>query len=100
MYQFTVRNLKASTSTSFLAQSVGGVLLERFAGYPQLEIWARGLAGCWSRHLYRFVGAQYRCVRIDEFTENESNAKNTAIIATPPRSDDRLYFVETRIPTS
>jgi hypothetical protein len=100
MYQFTVRNLKTGASTTFVAQSAGGVLLERFAGYPQLEIWVRTGAGSWSRHLYRFVGAQYRCVRIDDFTENDSSAKNAAIIATLPGSDERLYFVETRIPTS
>jgi hypothetical protein len=97
-YQFTVRNIKTDASISFAAQGVGAAVLERFAGYPQFEIWARRVEGAWSRHLYRLVGVHYRCVRIDDFTESASNAKNTLITTTLPGSDDRLYFVETRIP--
>jgi hypothetical protein len=97
-YRFIIRNLKTDALTSFTAPSTQGAVLDRFGGYPQLELWTRRDAGLWSRHLYRFVRGQYRCVRIDDFTEVVSNARNSSIITTVPGLEERLYFVETRMP--
>lgn len=98
-YRFTIRNISTGVVTSFIAPSAQGAVLERFGGYLQFELWTRGAAGSWSRHLYRFARGQYRCVRIDDFTENAAENKENAITATVPgRPDETLYFVETRTP--
>lgn len=97
MLTFTVRK-NTGWKTAFDDQSIGARLLEFYDGYPQLEVWGRGGGGSYSRCLHRFVRGRYRCVRIDEFTEFEESARNKSITTTLPRADERLYFVETRIP--
>jgi hypothetical protein len=98
MLAFTVRNQKTGRTTTFYDQSVGTRLLSTLRGHPQLEIWGRGGGGSWSRSLIRFVRSEHRCVRIDEFTSVRDRATKPSITATLPRSDETLYFVETRIP--
>ena len=98
MLTFTVRKQKTGWTTSFDDQSVGARLLEFYHGYPQLEVWGRGGGGSYSRCLHRFVRGEYRCVRIDEFTEFEESARERSITTTLPHGGERLYFVETRIP--
>lgn len=99
IYTFTVSHLPSGRRRTFDDQSVGVRLLRPlFDGRPQLEIWGRGGGGSWSRCLTRFVRGEYRCVRIDDFTELETEAKNRSVTATLPGSEGVLYFVETRIP--
>jgi hypothetical protein len=98
MLTFTVSKQKTGWASSFDDQSVGTRLLKFYHGYPQLEIWGRGGGGSYSRCLHRFVRGEYRCVRIDEFTEFEESARNKSITTTLPGGNERLYFVETRIP--
>jgi len=100
-YRFTVRNVSTGVVTTFLAPSAQGSVLERFGGYVQFELWTRGAAGSWARHLYRFAGGQYRCVRTDEFTETSPQNKENAVAATVPgRGEEPVYFVETHAPQS
>jgi hypothetical protein len=101
MLAFTVRNRKTGWEATFYNVSVGVRLLPPFRGRPQLEIWERGGGGLWSRCLIRFVHGEYRWVRADEFSEWTSADRPTKswITATLPRSDDILYFMETRIPS-
>jgi hypothetical protein len=98
MLAFTVRDQKSRWTTTFYDQSVGTRLLSPFASHPQLEIWARGGGGSWSRCLIRFVRGEYRCVRIDKFSSSRDRATKPSITTTLPLSGDTLYFVETRIP--
>jgi hypothetical protein len=97
-YRFSIRNVSTGVVTTFLAPSAQGSLLERFGGQLQFELWTRGGAGSWSRHLYRFAGAQYRCVRIDEFTETSPANKENGFAAKVPGRLEEVYFVETHAP--
>src|SRR5688572_29926399 len=97
-YRFTIRNISTGAITTFLAPSARGAVLERFGGSLQFELWTRGAAGSWSRHLYRFVRGQYRSVRIDDFTETASDSRDETVTAAVPGLDDPVYFVQTRTP--
>jgi hypothetical protein len=97
--RLTIRNVSTGMVTTFLAPSAQGSVLERFGGYVQFEFWTRGAAGSWARHLYRFAGGQYRCVRTDEFTETSPENKENGFPAkVPGRGNEPVYFVETRAP--
>jgi hypothetical protein len=98
MYDITIQNTKTGEKRLLEDQSIGIVILDFYHGWPQLEIWGRGGGGSYSRSLYRFEKGAYAYVRTDEFTVYEFNSKNKSITTTMPRSDDTLYFVETRIP--
>jgi hypothetical protein len=98
MMDIKLRHKKSGRVYDVGGQTVGERLLEDYDGHPQIEIWGRGGGGSWSRCLYRYVRRQYRCARIDEFTESESRANDKSRTATLPHSKDVLYFSETRIP--
>lgn len=106
--EFSVRDIKGHWSTVFTTQSVGERILESYRGKPQIEIWGRGGGGYWSRHLYRYITDEYRCVRTDQFEErprhNNLNAPTTEMPSARrgkgDQQSDTLYFIETRILTN
>jgi hypothetical protein len=98
MVDIIVQNLKTGEKLSESEQSLGIRILEFFKGWPQFEIWSRAGAGAWCRYLYRFTGKDYDYVRVDDFTESESGAKDKTRTTTLPGDDGLLYFVETRVP--
>jgi hypothetical protein len=108
MLEVRVLNARTGETRTFYTQSVCAVLLEPWHGHPQFEIWGRGGGGYWTRGLYRFVSAEYRPVRYDEFEEAPRHNNENAPTVRPPfaphgEADEQgklLYFVETRIPNS
>ncbi|OYW70321.1 MAG: hypothetical protein B7Z37_31095 [Verrucomicrobia bacterium 12-59-8] len=98
MLSFTVLNEKSGWKQAFYDQCVGARWLAPFEGHPQLEIWGRGGGGFYSRCLTRMVRGEYRCVRIDQFTNFRERSTQPSITTTLPRSGEVLYFIRTRMP--
>lgn len=104
--EITLRDFKSDWTTTLTTQSVGERILELYHGRPQLEIWSRVGGGSWIRELYRYIGREYRSVRIDEFESISRHKNQRAKTATLPdefhgraypTGDGTLYFVETRL---
>jgi hypothetical protein len=98
--QIDITNQKTKKTISFDFQTIGGRILEAYHGYPQFEIWSRAGGGSYCRCLFRFENGKFHNIRIDDFSVSPDQATDKSVTTTLTRSDDTLYYVSTRYPTS
>jgi hypothetical protein len=98
IWDVNVENMPTGKILQVEAQSVGTRLLEKYNGYPQIEIWGNGGGGSYSRILFRVEHGRYRAIRDDLFDRQISLAKRKDVTAVRPGGEATLYYTGTMYP--